>query len=361
MKPRSEIPVRGVVLSGVRHAKEYLRLLEGHSRLILEAVWEGTDVASWMRQDSWAVARERGLPVLETDEVAQRRFDAALVCSEPTRHAELALWALGLGLDVIVDKPVATDSPAARAIAERAAALGRTVCVISRLGTPAMRRGRAAVDSGRIGMPRHVDVEYLASGVYFATSVERPELVVERALSGGGEMMNFLGYAIDAIHYLTGCAVLEVHCEASTLFSDLHREAGVEDVCVASFGLSNGVTATATVGRVPSAPSSGPVASSVRVLGSHGHLTLDDETPAVMQFATDGSSAAHVVGNGAVAETVRWTVEEFLAARESGPPPSYTVADAVRTIEVIEAASESARTGKPVPVPSPHPSSRRRT
>lgn len=355
MNPTSEVPFRGVVLSGVRHAQEYLRLLATHPGLTFAAVWEDPGVAAWMGADSQTVANQHGIPLVTADEVAKGGFDVALVCSEPTRHAELTLWALGRGLDVIVDKPLATDSRAARAVADRAAELGRTVGVISRIGTPAMRRGRAAVDSGRIGMPRHVDVEFLASGAHFAASVERPELVVDPTLSGGGEMMNFLGYAVDAIHDLTGCDILEVHCEAATLFSDVHRDAGVEDVCVASFGLSHGVTATATVGRVPSAPSSGPLASSVRVLGSHGYLTLDDETPSVRRYAVDGSSAAQVVGDGAVTQAVHWTVDQFLAARRSGRSPAYAVRDAVHTVEVIEAAYESARTGKPVSLTDQRP------
>lgn len=46
--------------------------------------------------------------------------------------------------------------------------------------------------------------------------------MVDTQLSGGGELLNCLGYAVDYIHYLTGLKVEKVYAEASTLFSNIH-------------------------------------------------------------------------------------------------------------------------------------------
>lgn len=352
--------VRIVLLSGVRHAKEYAHLLATRDGVAVVAVWEDPTAAPWMVADSRRLAAELGVPLVCTGEPpGLEDFDVAVVCSEPTRHAALADMALDTGLDVLVDKPVSTNAQAAHALADKAARLGKTLTVVSRVGTAATQRARAAIDAGQIGMPRHVDIEFLASGAHFATSVERPELVVNRDLSGGGEVMNFMGYAVDAIRYLSGCEITEIHCETATLFSDVHRAAGVEDVGIASLALTNGVTATITVGRVPSAPSSGPNASSIRVLGSHGHLSIDDERPSVRQFHTDGTSTTTVVGGGAVAAALTWTFEDFLTARATGRSPAYTAKDAAAAIEVISAAYNSAETGQPVRLGAlPQPSNR---
>ena len=46
------------------------------------------------------------------------RIDLAIICSEPTRHARLAIAALDARLDVLVDKPVGVDEAEAAVMVE---------------------------------------------------------------------------------------------------------------------------------------------------------------------------------------------------------------------------------------------------
>ncbi|WP_020389295.1 Gfo/Idh/MocA family protein [Kribbella catacumbae] len=345
-------PVRVGFLSGVRHALPYADLLGKDARVEIVGVAEGYDAPAWVREDSEAAARSMGvrfhqdLPSLLDPELV----DVLVVCSEPTRHASLAVAALEAGLPVLVDKPVATTSKEVETIQQAAALAGRPVGIVNRLDSPAVQRLRRWVDAGHLGLPLHIDAEWFAGGAHFATSVERPELVVDPALSGGGELLNFLLYPLDYIRHLTGLEVVEIYCEAATLFNEPHRASGVEDCAVVSLLLERGVTATVTLGRVPAAPGLGPVSSSLRLLGSHGHATADDDFPQVRRYDTEGGvQSMPVEGPSSVAILRRFLVPCILDLA-AGRQPNYSLADAHTSLAVTEAAYRSAQLNQPVRV-----------
>lgn len=343
MTPRA---LRVAFVSGVRHAGPYAEILVRDPRVEIVGMGEEAGVPSWMADDGRAVAGRHGITWHDDlgDWLSPETVDLAIICSEPTRHARLAIDALGRGLHVLVDKPVATTLADADAVVAAARASGTHCTVINRTHAPALRRLRGWVEAGHIGLPLHLDAEFLASGAFFSTSVERPELVVDPALSGGGEMLNFLGYCVDAINHVTGLATTSVHAMTATLFSEAHRAHGVEDTAVVSLGLAQGVTATVTVGRVPHAPGLGPTTSSLRVLGSHGHGIADDDRPRLERFGAGGLGAESFDGGQAALENFLGHVVDSLAA---GRAPDYTVADARATLAVIDAAQRSVATGQP--------------
>jgi myo-inositol 2-dehydrogenase / D-chiro-inositol 1-dehydrogenase len=336
--------LRVAFASGVRHAADYLRILGADPRVEIVAVAEEPDAPQWVRADSRRAADRAG--VRYTEDVAEvldpAAADLVVVCSEPTRHARLARTGLAAGLHVLVDKPVATSLAEADAVVAAAERAGRVCAVVNRTHAPALRRARGWIDAGHLGLPRHLDLEFFASGAHFATSVERPELVVDPALSGGGEIMNFLGYCADAAHYLTGLPAREVHALAGSLFSSAHAAAGVEDSAVVTLELERGVTATITLGRIPYAPGGTPTTSSVRILGSHGHAVADDDLPAVSHFGAAGrTTLAADAGQVALGAYLTHVVDSLLA----GEVPDYTAVHAREAMAVIDAAYRSLGAG----------------
>ncbi len=345
-------PIRVGFVSGVRHAGSYADLLRDDPRVRLVGVAEEDGVPDWIRDDGIATASAAGIDwiddlgaLLDPD-----RIDLAVICSEPTRHARLAIAALDAGLDVLVDKPVGVDEAEAAAVEAAAAAGGRICTVVNRTHSPALRRLRRWIDAGNLGLPRHVDIEFLASGTHFATSVERPELVVDPALSGGGEVVNFLGYAADYLRYLTGLDVTEVYAETSTLYGGAHARFGVEDTALVSLALAHGVTATVTVGRIPAAPGFGANTATVRVLGSHGYASSDDDKPTVLQFAGSGGVTARPIGGFGSDNAVSSFLTHLLDRLPRRIAPDYSIADARASMRVIDAAYRSAACGQPVPL-----------
>ncbi|MDF2444067.1 MAG: hypothetical protein JWR01_2270 [Subtercola sp.] len=340
-------PLRVSFASGVRHALPYLQLLGRDPRVTIVGVAEHDDSPDWMIADSRRAAAEAGVPWLGdlARALDAQAVDLVVVCSEPTRHARLAIDALESGIDVLVDKPVAATLADADAVAEAAGRTGRVCTVVNRTHAPGLRRARAWVDAGHLGLPRHIDVEFLASGAHFATSVERPELVVDPALSGGGELLNFLGYCVDSIRYLTGLETTSVYAMAGSLFGNGHAGFGVEDTAVVSLGLEHGVTATVTVGRVPFAPGLGPTSTSIRMLGSHGHASIDDDRPAVTRYGREPSIASHPVGGGGSEAALAGFFTHLVDSLADGRAPDYGIADARASLSVIDAAYRAIASG----------------
>jgi myo-inositol 2-dehydrogenase / D-chiro-inositol 1-dehydrogenase len=270
-----------------------------------------------------------------------------LVCSEPTRHARLAAQALRAGKHVLVDKPMATTLDEAAALAEAARGAPGKFTVVHRLFGPPVQRARRLIDAGHLGLVRSVDIEFLASGVHFGTSVERPEFVADPALSGGGELLNFLVYPVDYLRYLTGAEVVEVFAEAGTFFFEPHRQFGVEDVGILSLLLEHDILATLTVGRVPFAPTPGTGSSELRIVGSHGHLTVDENRPQLDIFSTRTERRGLPIAGESARGTVATEIDAFLRDIREGRAPLYGVADGWAAVAAIAAAYRSVASGQP--------------
>jgi predicted dehydrogenase len=276
-------------------------------------------------------------------------IDLVVVCSEPTRHARLAIAALQAGKHVLIDKPMATKLTDATQVVQAATASGVKCTVINRLFNPAIQRARRTIDAGHLGLPRSLDIEFLANGALFSTAVERPEFVVNPALSGGGELRNFLGYPVDFLRYLTGLEIVEVYAEAGTLFLEPHRQFGVEDIGILSLRLERDVIATLTVGRIPYAPTSGHTASSLRIVGSHGYLTVDEEQPQLDIWSDTPSMRTRPISEAAQNGTLA-LIKAFIRDILEDRTPLYTSQDGWAAVAAIEAAYRSLATGQPVAV-----------
>ena len=345
-------PVRIPVASGVRHAAGYLPILRRMPRVEIVGVLEDPASGARARDDSRSLADASGIAYLEDlTELERGDVDVVLVCSEPVRHARWAVAALEAGKHVIVDKPMAVTTEDATAVLMAARRAQRRLTVVNRLASPGLRRARGWIEAGQVGFPRHVSVDLLSNGSQFDTAVERGELVADPTLSGGGELRNFLGYAIDAIRYLTGCEVVSVHAEAGTWFFEPHRRFGVEDLGVVSLELDHGVTAAVLVGRVPQAPTSGGATSTVQVIASHGHLVVDDESPRLTVWPQGEPMRYRPLSGVAATDLIRPVFDEFLAAIEKGVEPPYGPRDGWAVVATVDAAYRSLAERGPIAVP----------
>ncbi|HEY7909786.1 MAG TPA: Gfo/Idh/MocA family oxidoreductase [Thermomicrobiales bacterium] len=346
-------PLGLLVLSAVRHAASYLPIFAAHPETVIRAIVEEPDAPAWAHNDARILAEHYGVPVLPDPAQALARgdIDLVLVCSEPTRHARLAAQALRAGKHVLVDKPMAVTLDECALVADAAASSpDRKFTVVHRLFGAPIQRARQAIDAGHLGLIRAADCEFLSNGVFFGTSVERPEFVANPALSGGGELMNFMGYPVDYLHYLTGARVTEVFAEAGTFFFDAHRQFGVEDIGILSLRLEHDIIASLTVGRVPFAPTPGTGASTLRLIGSHGHMTVDENRPQLDIWSTVTERRGRTIGGESAPSTVATQIRAFIRDIRDERIPLYGVEDAWATIAAIEAAYRSLATGQPARV-----------
>jgi myo-inositol 2-dehydrogenase / D-chiro-inositol 1-dehydrogenase len=344
-------PLGVLILSAVRHAGSYLPELLAMPDVEVRGIVEEEAAPDWAHADATKLGRQYDIPVTSdsNEALAREDVDMVLICAEPTRHARLAITALEAGKHVLLDKPFATTLEDATALLHAANAADGHFTTMHRLFSPQVVRARAAIDAGTIGLPLSLDMEWLASDGLSGEAVERPGFVTDTALSGGGELMNFLTYPITTIRDLTGAGIRSVYAEAGTFFFDQHTAAGVEDLGMLSLELDHGIVATITVGRVPQAPSHAAVSSTLRVIGSHGHIAIDESQP-VLDVWQRKERRGRRIGGDAGLRAVQAALRDFVEAIRQDRAPRLTASDGWATVAAIDAAYRSISVGQPVEV-----------
>lgn len=197
-------------------------------------------------------------------------IEAVAIVTPNDTHHRYALAAIGAGLDVMLDKPVANSVAEAEEILRAATARGVALVVTHGYsGYPMVREARALVAAGRIGAVRSVQVEYLGSGL--AAFVEGGADAARRwrldpARSGPSLVLGDIGtHAHHLASFVCGepfgavsaevCALMpgrRVHDYAQLRFRLLSGARGAMTLCQGAAGVENHIL--------------------LRVVGAEGHL-----------------------------------------------------------------------------------------
>jgi predicted dehydrogenase len=292
--------------------------------------------------------RYRDVPVeTRLDElIARHRLDVALV-TLPNAHAPDAIAALAAaGIHLIIDKPAARSAGEARRAAEAIKAAGvRAVVGLTRRYSPVFRAAREIVESGRLGRLVAVEAVFAASSV----AVRDPaNLLFDRELMGGG-VFSWLGiHDVDALLWLTGERITEVSALSGSV-----GEPGLAVEDVASVGVRFDGGAVGTIQHSYSLPATGYRGRlALRGLDASLEIGIDDELVLVTRGAggrLDESrrSFAEPAAPGYGA-TGRAAVADLLGAIRDGRETEAPMDALVRALDVVDAAYESARTGRHV-------------
>jgi len=246
---------------------------------------------------------------------------------------------------VLVDKPMCTTLEEGDQLIAAVKQAGVKSTYIHRLFSQSTQTARQTILDGKLGLPYALHIDFLSGGGLGSGAVEDFRLVVDRTLSGGGEMMNFLVYPVGYLRFLTGLEIVSVYAAAGTHFFEPHRQWGVEDLASVAFTLERGVVATVTVGRIPAVlPNVGEF--TIRIHGSHGYLFVDEYRPRLDIYGERGIGvSAKVVNDPGAARTVG-ILDDFIAAIETGREPLVGPRDGRAVTAAILAAYESAQTNQ---------------
>ncbi|CAM3718319.1 Gfo/Idh/MocA family protein [Alicyclobacillus pomorum] len=139
-----------------------------------------------------------------TDMFDSERLDAVSICTANNSHVPLALMAFEHGADVLVEKPLATDLAAARQLADAATKHGR-ICMVGmthrfRNDAQALKRFVEAGDLGDLYAARAQILRRRGTPAGWFTN---------RAVSGGGPLMDIGVHVLDLAWWLAGMPVPE--------------------------------------------------------------------------------------------------------------------------------------------------------
>jgi UDP-N-acetyl-2-amino-2-deoxyglucuronate dehydrogenase len=268
-----------------------------------------------------ALAKSAGATAYDDlDRFLAHPMDVVAIGSPSGVHAEQATAAVRRGLHVLVEKPLDITTKRIDALIEEADRARVKVGVFfqDRL-TPDLVEMKAKIDAGVLGTPVLASgrVKWYRPPEYYSDSRWRGTW----RLDGGGVLMNQAIHTIDALLWLFGPVARVSGCVATRL-----HQIEVEDTAAALLEFTNGAYGMleASTAAFPGLP------RRIEVTGSKGTLVHEQEArPAVV---ADASGHQRVF-------------EDFFAALDTGRAPACDAREGRRSVALVEAIYESARTG----------------
>ena len=263
-------------------------------------------------------------------------LDAVVLATPNAVHRAQAEAALGAGLDVFVEKPIANTVADATAIVDAADAAGRVLMVGHnvRYGRAA-REAKARIDRGDIGRVVSVEIHYSADNVQKGYGGWRFHPDTCPLLP----MMQLGIHAVDTAQYLVGPVREAVAHTRSVL-----TPSDVVDTVAALLAFESGVVGTAVSTYCT------PDLFQIRVAGTSG-VAVVDWIPHRLTLLSEGSrtSSPEVVDYGAYAgEDVVRELQEFADAVRDRRAPETDGRAGLAALAVVEAMAESAAQGRRV-------------
>jgi predicted dehydrogenase len=267
------------------------------------------------------------------------------VTTPAATHATLAREAIALGLAVVVDKPFALDAEAAREVATLAGDAGVPLTVYqNRRWDSDLLTLRRLIGEGALGEVRR-----------FESRFERWDPAREPPVAGGGTLLDFGSHLVDQALLLFG--------PAARVYAEMHADGELEDEFFLALRHENGVESHLGGSWRQAAP--GP---RMRVTGTTGTYIVDglDSQEAALKSGRSpadlgdrwGTEPEHGWGRlfrGATGAPVRsergrWDsfYPAFAAAIRGEAAVPVDPWDAVRSMDVLDAARISAATGETV-------------
>lgn len=308
-------PVR-VLLAGtgtvgqVQHHQRdmYLPAVTAMDGVAVSGVLPGAD-----RDRAGQLAVQAGVPLLDATDAtgAVGAVDLVIACPDLSRPAELVALleqCAAAGTPVLLDKPTLLD---AETLQDLAARFPSVVPAFHPRFHPAVTTARNRVATGGLGLLHAVHGELLVG------TADGPH--------PRGELRNLAVYALDVAASLIG----ELHGTAHAVISPAGPDGAGESITL-SLRCRPDVAVTLLVGRAGEGSGAGML-HRYRILGSHGQLLVDLDSPAVEVIG--GAAGRLPFGPGAV--------EQLIAATLAGSTRTG-LAGAAALTRVIAALEESA-------------------
>lgn len=278
-------------------------------------------------------------------------IDIVAIATESGAHAEIGLFCMEHGVNVIVEKPMAMSMQDATAMILKSEEKGvkLAVCHQNRFNL-AVQEMRKAVENGRFGRLSHgsINVRWNRNKEYYKQATWRGKWA-----SDGGALMNQCIHGIDLLRWMLGDEVDEVYGLTRQQF---HNYLECEDVGMALLKFKNG-----TVGSIEGTVNVYPknLEETLYLFGEKGTVKLggtscnnidvwdfvdkkeNDEKVSELQEAT-----SNVYGNGHTALYL-----DMISAIKENRHPYIDGYAGKNALEVVLAIYKSQLTGKPVKLP----------
>ena len=320
----------GILSAAHGHANSYAAQIHALPNTHLVGLWDSDATRLSERATGYECEAFKDMAAL------LEKCDAVMVCAENIHHRTLTLAAATAGKSVLCEKPLATTPDDARAMVDACDKAGvQLMTAFPCRFSPAFQDLVATVQNGDIGdiLAVRGTNQGKCPGSWF----------IDKALSGGGTVMDHTVHVTDLLRALLGSEVDSVFCEADNRL--LHGD--FDDMGFVALNFENGVFGTldASWSRPKVFPTWGNV--TLGVTGTKGVVEMNmfgqesvlySDKRGGISYQNWGSSADYGL------------VKAFVTSVETGAPVPITGIDGLRAVEVVEAAYASAENHQPVAV-----------
>ena len=283
--------------------------------------------------------------------VAENELELVSIATESGLHAEIALYCIDHGINVIIEKPMAMSIADANEIVKRSNERNVKVsaCHQNRFNI-AVQEMRKAVESGRFGKLSHgsIHVRWNRNKDYYTQASWRGTWAQD-----GGALMNQCIHGIDLLRWMMGDEVEEIYGVTRQQFHD-YLEA--EDIGMAVVKFKNGAIATIE-GTTNVFPKN--LEETLYLFGEKGTVKLGGKSTNnidVWDFADESEQdqknkgleeeTCNVYGNGHTS-----LFADMIDAIKNDRKPYVDAVAGRNALEMILAIYKSQKTGMPVKLP----------
>ncbi len=282
------------------------------------------------------------------------RPDVVSLCAPPERNPEVIVAAADRGIHILSEKPVAATLADAEAALAAVAAAG----VVFSLDAPAACFSRPLMDahaqaaSGAIGEPRVAYCHVLQSkGPRYTYTVVDGKKIPARY----GELQNHGPYGFLAVAKALGQRLQTVFARRGAFFYEHYREAGHEDMCLATCTFDAGAVANIVVGRTPTL--SLPTTDfRLEVIGTAGSIMVDDAMGDKIRIWGPFADTDDPFERGGMTHqyysppiTLAY-IDDVVTAIQTGRRPRIDAADALDVMRFVDGCVKSSESGQAVRV-----------
>jgi predicted dehydrogenase len=268
--------------------------------------------------------------------------DLAVIASPAPTHVGFARALAEAGIPMLVEKPISDALAGCNELAALCRANRLPVLVGYTLRYhPGFLALSERIAAGAVGRPLSVRAEVGQYLPDWRPGTDYRRTVSARRALGGGALLE-LSHEIDLVRALFGMPVSVVASLDRLGDLDIDVEDTVEMI------LHHRRGATHLVASIHLDLLQRPARRKFVVAGTEGTMELDFIAGQLMRHDRDGSSAVPFPAVARRNQLYGAELMDLLAAMQSGRPPRVGLDDAIGTLQIIEAARQSASAGQPV-------------
>ena len=298
-------------------------------------------VADASPQAAAALAARTGAAVASAEAIlTDASIDAVLVCTPTDMHADMIEAAVSAGKAVFCEKPVDLD----------AARIERCLAVVEKSGQALMIGFNRRFDPNFAALEKRLRAGE-AGAIEIVTIISRDPAPppVDYVKRSGGLFRDMMIHDFDMARFLLAEEPVEVFALGSSLVDPAIGAAGDVDTAAVLMKTASGKIAQISNSR----RATYGYDQRIEVHGSKGMLRAGNVHETTLESATASGFRADPVQNFFLeryAAAYRAEIDAFVQACKGGIAPTPSGRDGLRAQVLADAATQSARTGKPVKV-----------